>query len=155
MVLSDSLGTLHESFSISSWSAEYFRCYRHLKQASQASRVSIINHVRTEGINSDPGETENPSKSTHLEALHLPACQLQVVFGAVPAVLTLAVEEVLGLQHPPPLLRRVQEVHVSHGQLLSLRDLTQGTQLDPGQDHAWKIISIRAFCCDFRLKVEV
>lgn len=100
------------------------------------------------------GKLKTSPKSTHLEALHLSACQLQFVFGAVPAVLTLTVEEVLGLQHPSPLLRHVQEVHVSHGQLLSLRDLTQGTQLDPGQDHAWKVISIRAFRCDFRLKVD-
>lgn len=155
MVLSDSLGTLHESFSVSSWSAEYFRRYRHLKQASLLLVFPLSTMSGAEGVNCDPGETENLSKSTHLEALHLPACQLQVVFGAVPAVLTLTVEEVLGLQHPSPLLRHVQEVHVGHGQLLPLRDLPQGTQLDPGRDHAWKVISIRATCCDFRLKVEV
>lgn len=67
----------------------------------------------------------------HLDPIHLPAGHLNVVFGAVLAVLARAVEEVLCFQQPLSVLGHVQVVHVGHSQLLSLRNLTQGMELDP------------------------
>jgi len=67
----------------------------------------------------------------HLDPIHLPAGHLNVVFGAVLAVLARAVEEVLCFQQTLSVLGHVQVVHVGHSQLLSLRNLTQGMELDP------------------------
>lgn len=78
-------------------------------------------------------QTMSKKETTNLDSVHFPSSQLQVILDVVFAVLTGAVEEVLRFQQPLPLLRQIQEVHVCDCELLSLRDLTQRTQLNPGE----------------------
>lgn len=64
--------------------------------------------------------------------------QHQVILDLFLAVLAGAVEVILLLQLPPPLLAHVEEIHVGHGQLIPGGDLAQCPQLDPGCEEGKK-----------------
>lgn len=58
----------------------------------------------------------------------------QVITQLLAAALTAAVEMETLLQLLLPFSRKVQEVHIAEGQLLTLGDLPQSSQLHPGGD---------------------
>lgn len=73
--------------------------------------------------------------NTNLDSVLFPSPNLHVIFDSALAVLTRAVKEILCFQQPLSLLWQIQEVHIGDCQLLAFCNLTQSTQLDPGDEN--------------------
>ena len=76
-------------------------------------------------------EKQTTISFSHFAPIPLLGGHHQVIFDMLAAVLAGAVKVVLLLQYALALGRQVQEVHVAHGELHTLRHLLQGTQLNP------------------------
>lgn len=72
------------------------------------------------------------SQNSHLVLFRLLGRHHQVILDVSGAVLAGAVKVVLLLQNVLAVGRQLEEVHVAHCQLLTLSNLTQRTQLNPG-----------------------
>ena len=76
-------------------------------------------------------EKQTTISFSHFASIHVLGSHHEVIFNMLATVLAVAVKVVLLLQHSLALGRQIQEVHIAHSELHTLRDFLQGTQLNP------------------------